>query len=75
MAWVCCKKNGDELIFSHKPIRVEHDDIFSIDEKIYRWECSNDNGYYINIPKGSIKKLIGRELSWSDVPMELKDSV
>ena len=26
----------------------------------------------IKLPKGSIKKLIGRELSWSDEPVELK---
>lgn len=26
----------------------------------------------IDLPKGSIKKLIGRELSWSDEPVELK---
>lgn len=25
------------------------------------------------LPKGSIKKLIGKELSWSDGPVELKD--
>jgi len=24
------------------------------------------------LPKGSIKKLIGRELSWNDEPVELK---
>lgn len=27
---------------------------------------------YVEIPKGSIKKLIERELSWSDEPVELK---
>lgn len=26
----------------------------------------------INLPKGSIKKLIGKDLSWSDEPVELK---
>ena len=28
--------------------------------------------WHIELPKGSIKKLIGRELSWSDEPVELK---
>lgn len=27
----------------------------------------------IELPKGSIKKLIGRELSWDDEPVELKE--
>lgn len=29
----------------------------------------------IELPKGSIKKLIGRELSWKDEPVELKEEV
>ena len=30
-------------------------------------------GHLIEMPKGSIKKLIGRELSWEDSPVELKE--
>lgn len=29
----------------------------------------------IELPKGSIKKLIGRDLSWKDNPVELKENV
>jgi hypothetical protein len=29
-------------------------------------------GNYIKLPKESIKKLIGKELTWSDEPIELK---
>ena len=29
---------------------------------------------YLNLPKGSIKRLIGRELSWEDEPVELKEN-
>lgn len=34
-----------------------------------------DNIYddYIRLPRGYIKKLIGRELSWSDEPVELRE--
>ena len=32
-----------------------------------------DNPFAIVIPKGSIKKLIGRDLSWEDNPVELKE--
>lgn len=28
---------------------------------------------YVELPKGTIKKLIGRELSWDDEPVELKE--
>lgn len=30
-------------------------------------------GHSIELPKGSIKKLIGRELSWKNSPIELKE--
>lgn len=29
-------------------------------------------GHFIEMPKGSIKKLIGRELTWDEEPVELK---
>lgn len=29
---------------------------------------------WVSLPKGSIKKLIGRELSWEDEPVELKET-
>lgn len=58
MAWVIVDKIGEELISRTEPFRVR--------------------GYWIgysifHLPKGSIKKLIGRELSWSDEPVELKE--
>ena len=28
---------------------------------------------YVTLPKGSIKKLIGRDLDWSNEPVELKE--
>lgn len=58
MAWVVCDKFGEELISQPEPFRVGD---YWIGE------------YMIHIPKGSIKKLIGRELSWSDEPVELKE--
>ena len=30
------------------------------------------NSECVELPKGNIKKLIGRELSWEDEPVELK---
>ena len=42
----------------------------------YRWNDSfwvEDIGDDIYLPKGSIKKLIGRDLTWEDEPGELKE--
>ena len=58
MAWVACDKDGDEYIFFEKP---------HMDGEI--WICDQDT---IPLPSDSIKKLIGRDLTWDDEPVELK---
>ena len=61
MAWVAVHKNGSEVIFDFEP---------------YRWNDSfwvEDTGDDIYLPKGTIKKLIGRDLTWEDEPVELKE--
>ena len=60
MAWICVDgDNGDEVIFDVKPHRI----------KTY-WDTDFDKIY---LPKGSIKKLIGINLYWTDEPVELKE--
>lgn len=57
MAWVAVDKIGEELISRTEPFRVGD-----------YWI-----GYSIvHLPKGSIKKLIERDLSYDDEPVELK---
>lgn len=65
MAWVAADCDGSECMFASKPIRFKGRKYWVVD----------DNKYLIDqivLPKGSIKKLIGRELSWNDEPVELK---
>ena len=71
MAWVAVDKSGAECIFDNKPERNDNqwDDI---DYSVYG-EINYDVGTGIVLPKGSIKKLIGRDLSWEDNPVELKE--
>lgn len=57
MAWVAVDKIGEELISRTEPFRAGD---YWIGDSMF------------HLPKGSIKKLIGRELSWSDEPVELK---
>ena len=60
-AWLCVSYVGIELMFASKPHKID--------------SCWQDNNGYckcLELPKGSIKKLIGRELSFSDEPVELK---
>lgn len=60
MAWVAVDKSGLEGIYEDKPYRA-HDSIWL---SILNW---------VGLPTGSIKKLIGRKLSWDDEPVELKE--
>ena len=75
MAWVCVGYSGEELIFSNKPHRKICKNVFRIDydDIIDRYWIDNKYCSYLNLPKGSIKRLIGRELTWSDDPVELKE--
>ena len=62
MAWVAVDKNGDEVIFDFEPHRWN---------KFCSAEDFSDDIYLL--PKGTIKKLIGRELTCEDNPVELKE--
>lgn len=64
MAWVAVSKQGREFWSMCKPIRVtDEDDDFG-------WK---DTHLVFFLYSGTIKKLIGRELSWEDEPVELKE--
>lgn len=64
MALVTCRMHGEEFIFDYEPHRICT--YTSNDEKINYWR-GFEEGRYIDklkeLPKGPIKKLIGRELT------------
>lgn len=64
MAWVAVDKNNRECIYQFRPIKRKTDGEF-----IPRYEYS----MWLVLPKGTIKKLIGRDLDWSNDPVELKE--
>ena len=59
MACVATDKDGEEYIYEDEPDRTEAG-------------CWWSYFGVVNIPNGSIKKLIGRDLSWEDNCVELK---
>lgn len=65
MAWVAVDKDGRECIHIEKPYRDSTNSF--VEENI--WYTRYDE---IELPQGTIKKLIGRELTWNDEPVELK---
>jgi len=68
MAWVAVNKDGSENIFISKPNRSVaywHDFISPNRTTLFN--------RMVILPKGSIKKLIGKDLTWEDNPVELKE--
>lgn len=61
MAYVAVDENETEWIYSEKPKRKE---------PAGRWFIDDD---FIDLPKGTIEKLIGKKLTWKDEPIELKE--
>ena len=86
MAWVAVDKDGTEKIFSSVPLRRSWVQSVFIIRRAYtknqfnkwsaHWSSDPDDPLpegAIILPKGSIKKLIGRDLTWEDDAVELKE--
>ena len=65
MAWVAVNKYNCEYIYEKKPKRCY----------CCVWVQTSLLDSVIKLPKGSIKKLIGRKLTWEDEPVELKEEL
>lgn len=57
MAFVAVNRNDSETIFNSEPFRTSK-----------YWDSNDD---YVDLPTGSIEKLIGRKLTWDDDPVEI----
>lgn len=64
MAWIAVDKEGRECIYQFRPIKRNIDSEF-----IPRYEYS----MWLVLPHGSIRKLIGKNLTCQDEPVELKE--
>ncbi len=81
MSWVAVNQNGQEVILPNIPHRFEFKmsgvgDIWEDEYALCCDECQDGMCYYnasVDLPKGSIKKLIGRDLTWEDEPVELRE--
>jgi hypothetical protein len=65
MSVLVVDKDGTEWVWNYRPLRNKYRG---------RWERPySDEGDYqsVELPKGSIKKLIGKTLTWADEPYEL----
>ena len=63
--WLTVDNDGTEKLFYKQPIREPNSRVW-----VYLRE-----GAIIELPKGSIERLIGKELSWSDEPFEFSEVI
>lgn len=61
MVWLCVDEDGQEMIFDYKPERANTTTCGGY------WHRKEDMDI-CRLPKGSIKKLIGKDLTWKDEP-------
>ena len=67
MAWLAIDESGEEYIFvGNKPERMEN---HSIND--YEWFPKYKSDKWAELPQGTIEKLIGKELTWDDEPVEI----
>ena len=72
MAWLCKDLDGAEWISATMPVR---------DEDSPTWMClSESNSGYdewdaIELPEGTIKKILGRDITWYDEPINMGNYV
>ena len=70
MAYLCVNEDGQEVVLDLEPVRKEvYGKGYWSEDKV------SDHGEEVGVdlPKGTIKKLIGRELTWKDEPYEFTE--
>lgn len=65
MAWIAIDKSGLEAIYESRPKRH-----FLPEEECWMYV---DSDSYVEVPRGTCVKLLGRQLTWDDDPVELKE--
>lgn len=69
MAWLAVNYYGQrEFIFEYRPNSVYYTENGN---KVRDWDYEDEDNVVIELPKGTIKKIIGRGLSWEDEPVEI----
>ncbi|MGL5730514.1 MAG: fructan hydrolase [Bacteroidales bacterium] len=69
MAWLAVNPDGSEFAFNDEPTNYMYGSYTEF------WHCQNKHGECLDevmLPKGTIEKIIGRELTWFDEPVEIK---
>ena len=64
-AYLAVEPNGNELIFSEPPRRCD-------EYSTCGWFCSSNSSQCVSVPRGTIKKITGKTITWNDEPIKLE---
>ena len=64
-AYLAVESNGNELIFSEPPCRID-------EHSTCGWFCSSNSSQCVSVPRGTIKKITGKTITWEDEPIKLE---
>ena len=70
MSWLAVDKSNQEYVYKSRPTRCELEDLGFGETG----EWASDR-CHLWLPNGSIKRLIGRELTWEDEPVEFTEVI
>ena len=64
-AYLAVEPNGNELIFSETPCRID-------EHSTCGWFCSSNSTQCVSVPRGTIKKITGKAITWEDELIKLE---
>ena len=64
-AYLAVEPNGNELIFSESPCRID-------EHSTCGWFCSSNSSQCVSVPRGTIKKITRKTITWADEPIKLE---
>ena len=64
-AYLAVEPNGNELIFSEPPRRFD-------EYSTCGWFSNSDSSQCVSVPRGTIKKITGKTITWEDEPIKLE---
>ena len=64
-AYLAVEPNGNELIFSETPCRID-------EHSTCGWFCSSNSSQCVSVPRGTIKKITRKTITWADEPIKLE---
>ena len=64
-AYLAVEPNGNELIFSEPPCRID-------EHSTCGWFCNSNSSQCVSVPRGTIKKITRKTITWPDEPIKLE---